>query len=152
MGIRLGFRFSENMYGSYRAVKEPAGERHFCFHFDVVSRDLWRTLRDGRAEATGTVEAEGLATHAPLEGFIIIKPLLSRLIRYEFDFTGDDGVSYHYAGQKTIRHLRPIATWTTLPGAIYDADAEEFARSVTRFDLGEILPFLWSFRPSLRSR
>ena len=152
MGIRPGFRFSENMYGSYQALKEPADERRFCFHFDVVSRDLWRTLRDGRAEATGTVEAEGLARRAPLEGFIIIKPLVRRLIRYEFDFTADDGLSYHYAGQKTIRHLRPATTWTTLPGTIYDADAREFARSVTRFDLGEMIPFLRSFRPRLRSR
>ena len=152
MGIRLGFRFSENMYGSYRPVAGPAGERSFRFHFDVASGDLWKTLRLGRAQATGTVDAEGLATHAPLEGFIVIKPLVSRLIRYEFDFTGDDGASYHYAGEKTIRHLHPIATWTTLPGAIYDADAREFARSVTRFDLGELLPFLWSFRPSLGSR
>jgi hypothetical protein len=152
MGIQLGFRFSENMYGSYRPVKQPAGERRFRFHFDVVSRDLWKTLRDGRAQATGTVEAEDLATQSPLEGFIVIKPLVTRLIRYEFDFTGDDGVSYHYAGEKTIRHLHPITTWTTLPGAIYDADAKEFARSVTRFDLGELLPFLRSFRPSLGSR
>ena len=151
MVSKLGFLFSENMYGSYQTVKEPAGERRFCFHFDVVSRDLWKTLRDGRAEATGSVEAEALAEHSPLEGFIIIKPLVSRLIRYEFDFTADDGASYHYAGQKTIRHLRPITTWTTLPGAIYDADAEEVARSVTRFDLAEMLPFLRSFRPSLGS-
>lgn len=151
MGIGLGFRFSENMYGSYRTVKEPAGERRFCFHFDVVSRSLWRTLRDGRAEASGWVEAEGLATHAPLEGFIVIKPLFARLIRYEFDFTGEGGAAYHYAGEKTIRHLHPTTTWTTLPGVIYDADGNEFARSLTRFDLAEMSPFLRSFRPSLRS-
>jgi hypothetical protein len=152
VGIRLGFRFSENMYGGYRPAKEPAEERRFCFHLDVVSRDLWRTIRDGRAEATGHVEAEGLATHAPLTGFLVIKPLLARLIRYEFDFTGDDDARYHYAGEKTIRHLHPTTTWTTLPGAIYDADGGEFARSLTRFDLNEISPFLRSFRPSLGSR
>jgi hypothetical protein len=148
----LGFCFSENMYGSYTRSDEPRVERRFHFHFDVVSRNLWKTLRDGRAEATGYVEAEGLAKHAPLAGFIIIKPLLSRLIRYEFDFTGDDGASYHYAGQKTIRHLHPTTTWTTLPGALYREDASEFAESTTRFDTDELLPFLRTFRFNLQHR
>jgi len=142
----LGFGFSENMYGSYTRSDEPEVERSFRFHFDVISHDLWRTLRDGRAEATGYVEAERLAKHAPLKGFIVIKPLIARVIRYEFDFTGDDGAAYHYAGQKTIRHLNPASTWTTLPGALYRDDASEFAESTTRFDMDELIPFLRSFR------
>lgn len=146
MAKQIGFRFEENMYGSYHLVREPGAERRFAFHYEVASRELWRTLRSGRAEATGWVEAEGLAAHAELVGFIVIKPLVARFIRYEFDFRGDDGTSYHYAGEKTIRHLHPLRTWTTLPGALYDAEGEEIARSLARFDTQEMGPFLRSFQ------
>jgi len=131
MGKRLGFRFNENMVGSYRLLREPDAERHFAFHYDVVSPGLWRTLRDGRAEATGYVEAEGLAERAEL---------------YEFHFFGDDGSRYRFAGEKTIRHLHPIRTWTTLPGALYDAEDKEIAHSLAHFDLKEVGPFLRSFK------
>ena len=146
MGKRLGFRFNENMVGSYRLLREPDAERRFAFHYDVVSPGLWRTLRDGRAEATGYVEAEGLAERAELAGFIVIKPLVARCIRYEFHFFGDDGSRYRFAGEKTIRHLHPIRTWTTLPGALYDAEDKEIAHSLAHFDLKEVGPFLRSFK------
>jgi hypothetical protein len=143
---RMGFRFSENMYGTYQSASAPDRERRFMFHIEAVSRDWRRTIRDGRVEATGFVEAEGLASHAPIEGFMIIKPLVQRLIHYEFEFLGEDGASYRYAGRKTIRHLSPLRTWTTLPGSILDAAGRETARSVTRFDTREFGAFLRSFR------
>ncbi len=146
MARRLGFRFNENMYGSYRLLREPEMARRFAFHYDVVSPGLWRTLRDGRAGATGYVEAEGLAERAELAGFIAIKPLVARFIRYEFDFSGDDGTRYRFAGEKTIRHLHPVRTWTTLPGALYDAEGKEIAHSLAHFDLKELGPFLRSFK------
>jgi len=146
----VGFRFSENMYGTYTLAGQPGKRRGFTFHIDAVSGNLLRTLRDGRVETTGHVDAEGLATRAPLCGFMIIKPLLARLIRYEFCFTGDDGAAYRFAGEKTIRHLDPVRTWTTLPGAIYDAAGVQLARCATFFDRKEMGRFLLSFKPLLR--
>ena len=104
------------------------------------------TRGDGRAEATGYVEAEGLAERAELAGFIVIRPLVARTIRYEFHFYGDDGSRYRFAGEKTIRHLHPIRTWTTLPGALYDAEDRAIAHSLSHFDLKELGPFLRSFK------
>jgi hypothetical protein len=146
MARHLGFRFNENMVGSYHLLREPEAARRFAFHYDVVSPGLWRTLRDGRAEAAGTVEAEGLAERAELAGFIVIRPLVARTIRYEFHFSGDDGSRYRFAGEKTIRHLHPIRTWTTLPGALYDAEDRAIAHSLSHFDLKELGPFLRSFK------
>ena len=76
----LGFRFSENMYGSYRRLSDGAEPRRFRFHVDAVSHNLFRTLRDGKVKATGSVEAEGIAERAPFEGVMVIEPVLRRRI------------------------------------------------------------------------
>jgi hypothetical protein len=95
------------------------------------------------------VEAEGLAMRARIEGFLIVKPLLSRFIRYQLDFIGDDGARYRYAGQKTIRYTDPVRTWTTLPGAIYDERGDMIGESMLRFDPRTLGSFLRSFSATL---
>jgi hypothetical protein len=82
---------------------------------------------------------------------MIIKPLVARLIRYEFEFTGDDCASYRFAGEKTIRHLHPFRTWTTLPGAVYDSAGGEIARCMVYFHFNELGSFLLSFKARWRS-
>ena len=150
MARKLGLRFQENMYGHYEVLEGEAGrKRRFDFHWEAETRDLLGSLRDGRGEGTGWVEAEGLAEHAGLEGFMVVKPLVQRFIRYEFHFIGDDGRRYCFKGQKAIRHLHPASTWTTLPGEIFDDQGKVWARSLSRFRFGEALPFLLSFRPTL---
>jgi hypothetical protein len=148
---KLGLRFSETMAGTYRLEHDGGEERHLVFHIDATTHDLWKTLRDGRVEAAGFVEAEGLAMRARIEGFLIVKPLLSRFIRYQLDFIGDDGARYRYAGQKTIRYTDLVRTWTTLPGAIYDEDGEKIADSTLRFDPRTLGHFLRSFSATLES-
>ena len=39
-----------------------------------------------------------------------------------------------------------MRTWTTLPGAIYDADGKMLYESTSRFDLTELLPFIRSYQ------
>lgn len=141
---KLGLKFSEIMAGTYR-LSNDGEDRRLVFHIDATTRDLWKTLRDGHVEVSGSVEAENLATGAPIEGFMIVKPLLSRFIRYEIGFTGDDGARYHFAGQKDIRYTDPVRTWTTLPGAIYDEHDQVIADSVLHFDLKTLGSFLRSF-------
>jgi hypothetical protein len=151
MPRKIGLKFSETMAGSYRPLEGDGAEHSLVFHIDATSHNLWKTLRDGRVEATGYVEAEGLAERAPIEGFMVIKPLVSRFIRYEFSFTGDDGARYRYVGQKDIRHTNPLRSWTRLPGALFDADGKRIADSVLYFDVKTLPPFLRSFSPSLQS-
>jgi hypothetical protein len=148
---KLGLTFSETMAGTYRLEHGDGDERGLVFHIDATTHDLWQTLRDGHVEAAGFVEAEDLAMRARIEGFLIIKPLLSRFIRYQLDFIGDDGARYRYAGQKTIRYTDIVRSWTTLPGAIYDERGERIAESTLRFDLKTLGHFLRSFSARLES-
>lgn len=146
MGV--GLRFTENMYGSYQPLEQGQAPRRFVFHLEAQSESLLRTLGNGRVETTGWVEAEGLAARSGLAGFMIMRPLLARFIEYDFGFIGDDGRRYRYSGSKTIRHLHPRKSWTTLTGSIYDGDEREIATSVVRFDLAELRSFVAGFRPT----
>jgi hypothetical protein len=71
------------------------------------------------------------------------------VIRYELEFTGDDGRRYTLEGQKDIKLRDLTRSWTTLPAEIKDERGAVVARSETRFDVGrETLSFLSSFRPA----
>jgi len=141
----VGFRFSENMYGSYRGLSGDDEPHRFDFHVDAVSDDLLQTLVDGKVKATGYVEAEGIAARSPFEGFMVVEPVRRRRIEYRFDFDGDGGRHYRYAGHKAIRHLDPVHSWTTLHGSIFDDAGHEVAVSTSRFDPKELLSFLGTY-------
>ncbi len=149
MARRVGLRFEENMYGSFEPLAAELEPGSFVFHMKARSESLLRTVLNGRVETSGWVEAEGLASRSELTGFMVMRPLLSRFIQYDFGFVGDDGKRYRYSGTKTIRHLHPRESWTTLVGSIYDSDEREIATSVVRFDLSELRSFLAGFRPTL---
>lgn len=146
---RRGFRFAETMSGTYARLDSPSDERRFSFTVEARADSVTRHLRNGRAALSGVVEAEGLAAQAPLEGALTLSPVSGRFIRYEFQFTGDDGKPYRFSGQKTLSLLSPLKSSTTLPGALYDGRGTQIATCLTRFDLkGDLLPFLASWRPA----
>ena len=136
--------FAETMSGTYEPIDAPGQRRPFRFDVDVHAPSFWRHLRDGKAELAGTVEAPPLATHAPLRGTIVIRPIGGRFIRYEFEFTGDDGARYTFAGQKDIAWLDLVRTWTTLPGEIR-AGERVVATCEAFFDLEDGPAFVRSF-------
>lgn len=145
--MKRGFRFDETMSGTYAFTDRPELERPFSFSIEARADSIWRHMRTSETTLRGTLEAPGLAEHAPIEGTLVMAPLTRRIIRYEFDFTGDDGRSYRFAGQKDIRLLSPLASFTTLPASIYDADGHEVATALTRFDLrGDGYQFFTSWR------
>jgi hypothetical protein len=141
----LGFGFRERMSGEW--TKGP-----FSFEFDVRCDDLPAGILDVVGAMEGRVTAEGLATDAPARGVIAISPLWKRRIRYTFGFEGTDGRRYEFDGQKTLRPLSPITSWTTLRGKIRDeATREVVGEAELRFDLAsELVAFLTSFRPIRR--
>ncbi len=143
---KYGVRFDENMYGTFHRVGCPDDPRPFMFHLVAQAPTVRGLIWNGRMRANGHVQADGFARHAKLTGELTIRPLVRRIVRYEFEFTADDGKTYRYAGQKSIRHLNPMRTWTTLPGAIYDADGKMLYESTSRFDLTELLPFIRSYQ------
>lgn len=139
--------FEETMSGTWERRDEPGTARPFRFHVEALGNALVAAAT-GKVRASGWVEAEGLARHAAIEGEMWMRPWVRRYVRYAFSFEGDDGTRYRFDGRKRIRHLRPLSTWTTLPGTLYDAEGKPVATSVTYFDLRELVPFLLSFRLS----
>lgn len=147
--MKTGFCFDETMAGTMERVDRPGEAVPFSFSIHVQADSTLRWLRDSKARLTGTVEAPGLAASAPAEGTITLKPVLARVIKYDLAFTGDDGQRYRFRGQKDIRWLDALRTWTTLPGEISDASGRLVARCQTRFDYkSDWMQFASSFRPA----
>jgi hypothetical protein len=91
----------------------------------------------------------GLATRQPLRGTLLLQPFLGRVIRYEFEFTGDDGQPYSFAGQKDIRWLSPLRTWTELPDEVRDAAGTLVGTALTYFDMKKDgVTFIRSWKPA----
>jgi hypothetical protein len=143
----MGFGFAETMSGTWT---RDGVTRPFAFTAKVRSGPLGAFRHnDQRAEMEGTVDAGGLATAQPLRGTILLQPFLGRVIRYEFDFTGDDGQRYTFAGQKDIRWRSPLKTWTELPGEVRDARGALVGTAMTRFDLKrDGWTFMRSWKPA----
>lgn len=139
-----GVEFSETMAGSFALAGRPDELRPFSFTVRAVAG----SLTSGRAELSGTVDAEGFADGAPATGSLVVDPR-TRTLRYELAFRGNDGAPYRFAGRKTLRLARPVRSMTELPGAICDERGDEVARCVTRFALrSQLLPLLGSVRPA----
>jgi hypothetical protein len=142
-----GFGFNETMSGTWTATEGRRGGGRFEFAVAVHSGPMSAFGRTRQAIMTGTVDAAGLATAKALRGTMELRPWIGRLIRYQFEFLGDDGHRYDFAGQKDIRWLAPLRTWTTLPGEIRDPGGLVVGRAATRFDLRrQSTDFVRSFR------
>ncbi len=145
--MSLGFRFRETMSGSYLLDADPDHERAMSFSIGVRVHSLARFVVDRRAEIQGEVYLEGFAAHRALRGTLVIDPLIGKKLVYEFGFTGDDGKSYRFVGQKDVEHLRPLHTMTMLPGELADDVGRRVGSARLRFDARSDLPkFLRSFR------
>lgn len=146
---RVGFMFEETMSGSYTRSGRPGEGGSLRLQLRARTDDVRRYLRDHLVTVEGTLEMEGFAHDAPVRGTIEIAPIRKRLIRYELDFTANDGRPHRFVGQKDIRLTDLLATWTTCHGAIFDERGDEVARGTIRFDLSDLVPFLASWRPAL---
>ncbi len=147
MPFMSGFQFQETMAGTFTFPGSP--ERSMKFTARARARSFFRHLTDHTAELDGHVDMDGLATHQPLHGEITINPILGGMIRYEFDFTSDDGRPFRFAGQKDVKLLHVVSTMTTLPGAILDEKGSEVGTALLYFDKKRLPGFLGSFRPLL---
>jgi hypothetical protein len=144
-----GFTFEETMSGTWTPADDISIARKFRFTVRVRSGPLAEFRRDQIADMEGEVVAEGLTDGAPLLGTMVLRPFLGRMIRYEFEFDGDDGQRYRFAGQKDIRWRDPVRTWTELPGELTDEDGEVIGTALTRFHLRkDAVSFLRSWRPA----
>jgi hypothetical protein len=141
-----GFQFSESLSGTYQRDGQA---RPISFQVTARADSIWKFLHDRRAQLDGVIDVAGLAENARLQGSIVIDPLVGRIIRYEFDFSGADGKPYHFLGEKHIDPLHPVESSTTLPGTVSDAAGTLCAPALLYFDTQDLIPFLASFRPVL---
>lgn len=144
----MGFQFAETMAGTFELDAQPGTRRPFKFEITAHAESTRAHLMDGKAQIHGVLTAPPLADSADVEGTITIRPLGQKIIRYELSFVGDDGRGYELVGQKDIRFLSPIRSFTYLPAEILDEDHRRIATCQTTFDLRhDWWSFLRSFRP-----
>lgn len=143
----MGFQFSEEMSGTIEWDAAPGVTHPFKFEVTAHADSTLAHLRDGKAILRGTMTAPPRANAVATEGVITIRPLGQKIIRYELAFVGDDGKAYELVGQKDIRWLSPLRSWTYLPAEILDEDHRRVAICKTSFDRRHTWSFLRSFRP-----
>ena len=145
----MGFQFAETMQGTVEWDREPGKKQPLRFEITAHAGSIRDHLSTGRADVRGTIHVPGLADGVDAEGTIVIRPIGQRIIRYELSFVGDDGKAYELVGQKDIRWLAPLATFTTLPAEILDEDHRRIATCLLHFDLKrDGWKFLRSWRPA----
>jgi hypothetical protein len=151
--LRPGLSFRETMRGTLWLLDAPTQERAVDVTLEARSDDLRGLARDQTFRLRGTVDVEGLATHADAGGTLVFKLATERRLPYRVRFRGDDGRSYELSGQKEWLPVSPIESVTTLPASLYDEDGQEIGRATLRFDLRvDGWHFLTSFRLHLLGR
>jgi hypothetical protein len=149
----MGFQFAETMAGTVEWDAQPGITHPFSFEVAAEAASTRGHLHDGKATLRGVVHAPPLTRSAEAEGVITIRPLGLRIIRYELQFTADDGRSYELIGQKDIRWRAPIRSFTYLPADIIDDDHRRVGTCKATFDLKrDWWSFLRSFRPLSRAQ
>jgi hypothetical protein len=143
------FEFRETMSGIWRRTGSVA-DRPFTFTLHCRAESLSAFARRREVLVTGTLDAEDLATAAPLEGTLGLDVLRTRSLDYAFDFTADDGTPCRFVGRKMLDVRRPsglLDDMTRLPGEVSDADGQVLGAATVHFDLRrDLVAFLRSWR------
>jgi hypothetical protein len=143
-----GFEFHETLTGSLHVLSK-AEAAPMSFTIRARTRGFGVTRR-AELEIEGEVDAEGFADHRPLRGSIDVGALLRRAIPYSFEFTGNDGAPYTFAGEKTLAPGALVASFSLLPGEIRTAGGALVGRALLRFDVrSDALRYFKSFRTVL---
>ncbi|MCK6547793.1 hypothetical protein L6R52_18215 [Myxococcota bacterium] len=119
--------------------------RRFAFHVEVEAPRLSSLALAEVSRVRGTVELEGITSHAPIEGTLLIGLPWKPVLEYELEFRGDDGARWRFSGKKSVALTHPVTTMTTLPGTLY-RDGEEAARCRLQFALADLPALLTSVR------
>ena len=136
LAFRLpGMTFREDLAGHYWWLSNPVAERPMELRLTACAPDVGAALHSRIWRLSGTVHAEGLASHNEIEGTLAFRLLDERRLPYRCRFRGDDGRLYDLCGQKEWNALAPLDTVTLLPASLYDETGCEVARATLRFDL-----------------
>ncbi|MCB9626864.1 MAG: GMC family oxidoreductase [Sandaracinaceae bacterium] len=150
---RPAFEFSETMSGSCTFVEDDR-EAAAAFTVRCYASDGRAVVRGlpspvgGALELEGTTTVDGFATASPCRGTLQMTPRKRRgTLVYDLDFRGDDGLAYHLHGEKNVPLLGVLSGMTRLDTEITRAsDGVPVARGTLAFLLGDLLPWLATFR------
>ena len=141
----LGYKFQERMMGTWRQ-KGASFDQPYRFDLVSIAPSFGSLARDQLLYLDGELTLGGLAEKVHATGTLKFTPWVRRRLEYELDFIADDGQRYHVSGFKTIRHLNPFKTWTTLPSRVLDAAGNVVGEGTALFPASEFLPLVFSFR------
>ncbi|MFO0606914.1 MAG: GMC family oxidoreductase [Polyangiales bacterium] len=93
-----------------------------------------------------------VAARSPCHGELRIRPLARRgTLVYDLAFEGDDGAAYALHGEKSVSPASALSGMTTLATEVTRAsDGAPVARGTLRFALGDVLPWLATWRVRAR--
>jgi hypothetical protein len=132
--VVFGVSYRETLTGRYWWLEEPTDELAMAFTIEVAAPSIVEFVRVKTCSATGTIDAERLASGRELHGTVWYR-LAERCIAYRLAFLGDDGRRYELCGQREWSGLSPIDSLTRLPASLYGPTGREEARATLRFDL-----------------
>ena len=145
----MGFEFAETMSGTIEWDNEPGKKRPFKFEISAHAESTRAHLVDGKVEVRGILTAPPRANGVDCVGTMTIRPIGQRIIRYELEFTADDGAHYELVGQKDIKLLSLRRSLTYLPADILDDQHRRVAFCETTFDVrNDLWSFLRSWKPA----
>jgi hypothetical protein len=151
----VGFKMDELMVGTHTFSDGSFEGRELPLNFSLTwgNSNLLRFLNPGSGEflssdAKGFITVGGLANKADCSGSLKLMYFSGRKIRYELNFSGDDGRAYMYVGEKiNIWPWNLHKTHVTCYGTITDVETEKIiSSSVVYFPVREMPDFLKSAR------
>ena len=127
--MSVGFRFRQTLRGTYHRLVDPGVEREATL--DVcVELPLARLLRRDLGTLSGTFDAPGLASEAPLEGTFRLDLVEGRIV-YDFHFVALDGRERRFHGETEFELRHPVRTLEDVVGRLW-VDEREEARVLLR--------------------
>ncbi|MEA2102174.1 MAG: hypothetical protein U9P80_06325 [Thermodesulfobacteriota bacterium] len=151
----VGFKVDEIMVGTHRFVSGKGTEGEQPLHFSITwgNKNLLEFLNPFSDEflfsrVRGFITVKGLVDRADCEGSLHLMYFNGRKIRYELDFTADDGKAYRYVGEKTnIWPWNIYRTHRTCYGTVTPVSSgDRISDSVVYFPYREAIGFVLSAR------
>lgn len=140
----MSLLFTETLRGSYFLLDSPEVTRLCEVAVQFRMRRPHAAGQAYDAELTGQATFDGLCRDAALQGRVDIQLKRPRVVRYAFDFVGQDGTALSFRGDKHPSLLRPLYSATTLWGTITQ-DGNPLAMVRLHFDLRrDLVVFLQS--------
>jgi nucleoside-diphosphate-sugar epimerase len=143
-----GFQFRQRLSGTFSTRDGCLVDRPLEFNVTGRAKSVRRFIVDNVATLRGTIDMEGFATAARLEGTLEAALLRKGKFIYEYDFTADDGTRCHFRGVEDVEPANLLETMTTMDIDVTDEAGRPVAEGSARFDIrADLLNMAASMRP-----